>query len=157
MSVIAAEFQFEDAAAVLRLSLMTDDGWQLGRGLDIGTAGLEGSEIRGGGQDGGIPSGLSRPNTEMRIPVYLTPQDTWAEMQALYDALIVELERPRNIIRFKPHDDADPYFFDTYRAHQIPSMFRGQDLHPALAGADIEPLVILLKRHPVARGAGAYI
>lgn len=154
---VDAILRFENPADnAIRLDIMDPAGWQTGKGLDLGRSIITGRVLAQPPFDGELPVGQYRPNVEMRIPVYLAPQDTWAEIKALYDALATELDRAANQLRFRPRADAGDYLFDTFRA-DIPSMFRGQQAHPALLGSDAEPMELIIRRKPIVRGAGSFV
>jgi hypothetical protein len=91
------------------------------------------------------------------IPLILPRQGSWTAVASLMQQLGAELNRPNNVIEFRPDGAASSYFIDTYRA-PIPSLFRGQDA-PAIETLlfDPHPIPLLIPAHPTLRGAGSFV
>lgn len=126
----------------VRLNLVDGTSFIGGRGLDIGTVGVNRSWIRN------TPTGEWRGPVMMRVPLIIPRQANWAAIQALKTALNTELDRKKNGLEFRPDGAAASWVFLTYMA-EIPPIFRGQD------AVDLErllfdpvELVLNIPRHP---------
>lgn len=138
------------------LDLNSTTGFKLGRGFQLGTPPEEQAWLTQQPYDGATLAATRTDITIMSVPLVLMPQATWAAVKTLFDALAVELRRNTNIIEFRPHGAAASYFIDTYRA-PVPSLFRGVDLQSVAHRLWDAEIPVLIPRHPVLRGAGAFI
>lgn len=156
---MATILRFVDPAthSTVRLDLNSTSGFQLLRGLDLGSPDIEEETLSQQPFDGEEVTASRRPRVQMSIPVRMTTQASVAAMKTLYDLLAIELDRATNAIEYRPSGAAASYFFTTYRA-PIPSLTRGEDSPaPFFLLADPRPMVLAIMRDPQATGAGAYI
>jgi len=145
--------KFVDSAFAERLNLDTTTGWVLLQGFDPGNESLESSWLFQGPYPGAIPTAFRQEIVTMSIPLGMFAQSSYAAVKVLYEALVTELTRSTNILRFTP-DGSTVYYFDTYRA-AVPTLFPPVD--DAANSKHPHPITLSIPRHPVARGVGAYI
>lgn len=152
---MALVFRFEDGAGTLRLDLANTSGFEVARGLDVGSAPIVHEFMHQAPHNGAVSAASWRPETVMTIPLIVNRQANMAAIKTLWDSLVTELDRETNIIRFQPDGAAAHTLYDTYRA-EIPSLYRGQAA-PFIGGTlleDVELVTLIIPREPVPRGAG---
>lgn len=152
---MALVFRFEDSSGVERLDLNDPSGFEVARGLDLGTASVVHTFLSQPPYDGATLAASWRPLATMFVPLILHEQASMAAMKTLWDALVTELDRDTNVIRFQPEGAASASLYDTYRA-DIPTKYRGQAA-PFIGGdllQDVELVPLVILRHPEPRGAG---
>jgi hypothetical protein len=153
-------FRFTDAAGTTRLDLMNSSGWMLGRGLDLGTGTVERTYLTQPPNDGAVLASSYRGIVTMQVPLILFPTGggTPATMKSAIEALITELNRSTNYIRFKPTGytaaGIGEYILYTYRSN-IPTLLRGLDTpSPFFMKRGGPSLFLEIDREPVMGGAG---
>lgn len=152
---MALVFRFEDTSGTLRLDLANVSGFEVARGLNVGTAGITHEMLEMPPYDGATVAASWRPTTQMFVPLIVNRQASMAALKTLWDSLVTELDRDTNVIKFQPDGAASATLYDTYRA-EIPSLYRGQAA-PFIGGTlleDVELVNLVIPRHPTPRGAG---
>lgn len=114
----------------VRLDLNDGIDFTFGEGLDLGEPGLEKTSLGAPGVNGEDRTSDKRMNTTVTIPLTILPRLDIDEIDALYDLLRVELERPTNILERRRLGSSTSLFMDTFRADFLPTMERGQTLRP---------------------------
>lgn len=149
-------FVAEDEVTV-RLDLNDPAGLLHGRGLDWGVAPLEADWIGAAPAHGQIQVGPHYTTAQGFLPAIITEQATWDDVEALHQALTVELSRTKNKIEWQPDGAAYPYIIRTYQTH-VPPLQRGQDA-PSIETLKFDPvdIPIALPRHPLAKRNGVAV
>lgn len=115
--------------ATVRLNLQAG-AYRLADGFDEGSPGLRRVLLSQPGYDGEEQAATSRTNATMTIPVTIVPQDTWAAVQAAYDALYTEMDRDENTIEWRPIGAGASRFYDVLRVEDPPPLFRQEHRRP---------------------------
>jgi hypothetical protein len=145
--------RFEDLAGVARLDLQSTGGWRTKQGFKLGDEVLEITSLSQA-PFGEIDVAQTPKVVEMFVPLTVAPGMTWAQIRDLHTALVTELTRATNILRFIPPGAADVYLIDTYRS-PVPSLFSTEGQAPSSGGA--VHLDVVIRRAPELRGAAAYV
>lgn len=152
---MALVFRFEDTGGTLRLDLANTSGFEVARGLNVGTAGITHEMLEQPPYDGAVIAASYRPLAQMSIPLIVNRQANMTALVALWQSLVTELNRETNVIKFQPDGAPSATLYDTYQA-EIPTLYRGQAA-PFIGGSlleDVELVTLVIPRHPVPRGAG---
>jgi hypothetical protein len=146
-----------DNHLTVRLDLETNDGFCLGRGLDLGTVTKRRTWLSQPPFAGASQAGTMKDVATMTVPLLLPEQASPEDVIELWEALGTELDRPTNNIEFRPDGWPASWFFSTFEA-DVPPLFRGQDA-PAIETLLLDPMPIVLSipRMPIPTGAGSYI
>lgn len=147
----------DEAETVVSLSLADPAALQHGRGLNWGVAEVDRDWVGAAPADGQISLGDHYVTAQAFLPVIITQQATWDDVEDLHQLLTVELSKKKNKIRWVPDGSSSEYIIRTYRTH-VPPLQRGQDA-PNIETLKFDPveIPIALPRHPKAKRDGVAV